>query len=273
MQSHNFNQKKRFAMGSQAMQAALWGRNASDWAATQEATSTSNYEYALQQLQLTAADNLLDVGCGAGLFCHLAAATGAAVTGFDATEPLLEQARKRSPNLTFIAGEMEDLPFPDAGFDVVTGFNSFQYAASVPNALGEAKRVLKQGGRLLVMIWGDKKDCEAASYLATIGSLLPPPPPGAPGPFALSEGKRLEGLLTEAGFHITGTVDLPTIWDFPNTGITLKGLMSAGPATRAIDHSGFDKVHSTLSEAIKPYIKPNGNVVYNNTFRIVTATK
>jgi SAM-dependent methyltransferase len=260
-------------MGSQAMQAALWGRNATDWASIQEATSQSNYDYALQQLHLSAGDNLLDVGCGAGLFCHLAAATGATVTGFDATETLLEQARKRSPKLTFIAGEMETLPFPDTSFGIVTGFNSFQYAASVPNAIAEAKRVLRPGGRLLAMIWGDKKDCEAASYLATIGSLLPPPPPGAPGPFALSEGHRLRELLTEAGFHVTGSADIPSIWDYPDTETAIKGLLSAGPATRAIDHSGFDKVNTTVREAVKPYIKTNGHVVYHNAFRVVTANK
>jgi SAM-dependent methyltransferase len=260
-------------MGSQAIQAVLWGRSAGDWAAFQESTGQSNFDYALQQLHLAAGDNLLDVGCGSGLFCSLAAATGATVTGFDATEPLLDEARKRSPKLTFIAGDMEALPFPDASFDIVTGFNSFQYAASVANALAEAKRVLKPGGRLVAMIWGDKKDCEAASYLATIGSLLPPPPPGAPGPFALSEGQRLRELLTEAGFHVTGSADIPSIWDYPDTETALKGLLSAGPATRAIDHSGFDKVNTTLREAVKPYIKSNGHVVYHNAFRVVTANK
>ena len=65
---------------------------------------------------------------------------------------------------------------------VATGFNSFQYAASVTNALAEAHRVLKPGGRLVVMIWGNKEDCEALSYLKAVGSMLPPPPPGPDSP-------------------------------------------------------------------------------------------
>ena len=168
---------------------------------------------------------------------------------------------------------MESLPYKDEQFDVVTGFNSFQYAASVSNALKEAYRVLKKGGRLAVMIWGNKEDCEAATYLAAIGRLLPPPPPGAPGPFALSEGKRLEELLTAAGFKITTTTDLPTVWDYPDLATTMKGLLSAGPATRAIDYSGYEKVYQTISNAVQPYLQPNGHVVYHNKFRIVMASK
>ena len=42
---------------------------------------------------------------------------------------MLEHARRRVPGAPLVEGEIEDLPFPDAGFDVVTGFNSFQYAA------------------------------------------------------------------------------------------------------------------------------------------------
>src|ERR1700743_3811606 len=188
-------------MGSQAVQAGLWGRSARDWASIQEGTGRSGYDYALQQLSLSPGMQLLDVGCGSGIFCSLAVETGANIAGFDATGTLIEIARERVPGGNFQTGDMEALPFPDASFDIVTGFNSFQYAASVPNALAEARRVLKPGGRLLLMIWGNKQDCEAPPYLAAVGRMLPPPPPGAPGPFALSEGNRLEQLLTEAGFQ------------------------------------------------------------------------
>ena len=184
-------------------------------------------------------DNLLDVGCGSGLFCKLAAAEGAAVTGFDSTDTLIEQAKKRVPDINFFVGEMEEPPFDDKIFDIVTGFNSFQYAANVTHALTEAKRVLKDDGKLVVNIWGNKEDCEAATFLKAVGSLLPPPPPGAAGPFALTENKALEKILEEIGFTIIINNDIDTIWDYENTGIALRGLLSAGPAVKAIEHNGI----------------------------------
>jgi ubiquinone/menaquinone biosynthesis C-methylase UbiE len=49
---------------------------------------------------------------------------------------------------------MEDLPFAKATFDLVTGFNSFQYAARPAVALAEARRVVKPEGQVVVMISG-----------------------------------------------------------------------------------------------------------------------
>ncbi len=129
---------------------------------------------------------------------------------------------------------MEDLPLPDESYDVVTGFNSFQYATTISNALAEAHRVLKPGGRLVAVIWGNKEDCQAAISLGAIGSLLPPPPPGTPGPFALSEQQLLEKTLEKAGFTILQSTDIDSIWDYPDVATALRGLLSAGPSYKAI---------------------------------------
>jgi SAM-dependent methyltransferase len=260
-------------MGSQAIQGKLWGQRSKDWATIQEDTGSAGYVYVLDYLKLKPADKLLDVGCGTGIFSNLAQKSGAIVTGVDASEALIALAVERNNSVTFLTGEMEELPFANNAFDVVCGFNSFQYAASTPNALAEAYRVLKQGGKLAAMIWGNKEDCEAATYLKAIGSLLPPPPPGAPGPFALSENHLLESTLQQAAFKIINNVDINTVWDYPDTDIALRGLLSVGPAARAIENSGYQKVYDTILDAVQPYVQSNGLVVYKNKFRIVVAEK
>ena len=260
-------------MGSQAKQAALWGNHTDDWAAIQEETCKPGFEYALSMLQLRINETLLDIGCGAGLFCRMAADAGAHVTGIDGTAGMIEQARQKSPEITFYVGEMEQLPFAGNAFDVVTGFNAFQYAESTPNALAEATRVLKQGGRLAAMIWGNREDCEAASFLKAVGSLMPPPPPGAPGPFALTENHLLEDLLVKTGLEIIDSNDVSARWDYPDKETALKGFMSSGPVTATIAFSGLEKVTQTIAESMQPYIRQNGRVIYDNKFRVITARK
>lgn len=264
---------KLSSMGSKVIQGELWGQQPKNWAEIQEQTGRAGYDYVLDFLNIKTEDKLLDVGCGSGLFSSLASNAGAEVTGIDASEKLIEEAKRRITSVDFLTGEMEELPFDHNTFDFVCGFNSFQYAANVKNALEEAGRVLKRGGKIVVMIWGNKEDCEAATYLKAVGSLLPPPPPGAPGPFALSENHLLENILEESGFKIIDNKDIDSVWDYPDKDTALKGLISAGPVARAIQNSGFEKVYDTISNAVDAYVKDNGHVVYHNKFRIVIGEK
>ena len=260
-------------MGSQLLQAKLWGQQPKDWSDIQEETGKAGYDFFLQTITIAVDLKLLDVGCGTGYFCKMASDKGFAVTGLDATPEFIVEAKKRLPNAHFTVGEMEELPFPDKSFDIVCGFNSFQYAANTNNAFEEAKRVLTDNGKIVVMIWGNKTDCEAASYLKAVGDLLPPPPPGAAGPFALSENGLLENILGEIGFRDIESNDIPAVWDYADKATALKGLMSAGPVARAIENNSFDKVYDAISLAIQPYIQSEGRVVYKNKNRVIIAKK
>jgi 2-polyprenyl-3-methyl-5-hydroxy-6-metoxy-1,4-benzoquinol methylase len=82
--------------GTAPLQGALWGAHARGWA-EQELQHRPLYEHALRSLELGPGKAVLDVGCGAGLFCRLAADAGARVTGIDAAERLVEIARARVP--------------------------------------------------------------------------------------------------------------------------------------------------------------------------------
>jgi len=260
-------------MGSQEIQNKLWGRQTEDWANIQEKTGSSGYDYALTQLELNDHMNLLDIGCGSGIFSNFAQLKGISTTGIDACENLIRHAKHRNSDANFLVGDMEDLPFKNDSFDVVCGFNSFQYAGDIKKAFTEAKRVLKDKGKMVVMIWGNKEDCEVASYVKAVGSLLPPPPPGAGGPFALSENQLLERLLEEAGFQIVDNYDVDSVWEYPDNQTALKGLASSGPITKIIEHTSSEVVERTILNAIEPYVQTDGTVVYNNKWRVVTAIK
>ena len=155
-----------------------------DYAEVQEPTSLPLYESVLARPELAGARALLDVGCGPGLAVQTLAKKIGSVAGADATASFIAIARKRVPQGDFRVAEMEELPHADGSFDVVTGFNAFQYAAKPVNSLREARRVARRGGVLVIAVWGLPEECQAAGHVKSLGALMPPRPPGAPGSFA-----------------------------------------------------------------------------------------
>ena len=113
----------------------LWGARARDWAEVQEGQCAAAYRAVLDHARVGPGARHLDVGCGAGMAAALSASRGAAVAGIDAAAALLAIARERTPHGDFRHGDLEALPFEDDAFDLVTGFNSFQYAADPAQAL------------------------------------------------------------------------------------------------------------------------------------------
>ena len=166
---------------SSPVNGRLWGARARDWANIQEGTVKAVYQAVLERTRVGPHTRYLDIGCGAGGAVQLAAARGAQVSGIDASENLLAIARERTPSGDFHVGDLELLPFDDTVFDVATGFNSFQYAANPRVALGEARRVTKARGIIVIMTWGVPEGMQAAALVGALRPLLPAPPPGAPG--------------------------------------------------------------------------------------------
>jgi hypothetical protein len=82
---------------------------------------------------------------------------------------------------------------------------------------------------------------------------MPPPPPGAPGPFVLSTPGALEALAAEAGLAPQLAGDVTTRWDFPDHATAIRGLLSAGPAVKAIAVAGEARVAEAVSDAIAPF--------------------
>jgi len=253
----------------------LWGSSAEDWANIQEKTCQPVYTAAFARLNIDTTTHLLDCGCGAGLATQLAAERGAHVSGIDAAENLLAIARTRVPSGDFRVSPIEQLPFADHTFNVVTGFNSFQYAADPVAALAEARRVAKPGAPILIMVWGSPEGMEAAQLLFALKPLLPPPPAGTPpppGPFALSKLEALRQLATNAGLTPTDLFDVESPWHYASLEEAIRGLGSSGVSRRAIEHSGQEAVDKAHAEALAPFAQPDGTYKIGATFRCLIAT-
>ncbi len=102
-------------------------------------------------------ETALDLCCGTGDITLALAARGATVVGLDFSAAMLEVAQKRSrgnARVTFQRGDALQLPFPDNHFDIVTISYGLRNLANFEMALSEMLRVLKTGGRLLILDFG-----------------------------------------------------------------------------------------------------------------------
>lgn len=165
-------------------------------------------------LGLEPGQDVLDIGSGPGfLACEMAEAVGpgGSVHGIDSSDAMLSVARQRRPTtgsapVEFGPGQATELPFPDGAFDVVTSTQVYEYVHDIPAALAEARRVLRPGGRLLVLdtdwdtiAWRSSDADRMRKILAAWDEHLADP----------YLPRRLTSLLTRTGFTVTQRSAIP----------------------------------------------------------------
>jgi SAM-dependent methyltransferase len=264
--------------GSATAQAELWGERARDWADVMEGWNgwgVPVYRHILERITVGADTRVLDVGCGAGRFCRIAADRGARVSGLDATPALVEIARERISDGDFKVGDMEELPWADDSFEVVTGFNSFFIAADMVNALAEARRVVRPGAPVAMTVFGRPEHCQSTAMFEAIGRLVTAKP-GAGGTKAgqaLHEEGALEALATEAGLNPEEAGYIELVEHYPNLETLLRGVMAAPPMVRAGRTVGDNAVRDALTEVFHSFETPTGSYALEEEVRYLIATR
>ena len=260
-------------MQTREIQGKLWSTAPEDWAKFLEPTFIPMYYAALHELDLDKNSMVLDAGCGSGLFLSMAARSGASTFGIDAAPGLLEIAKKRLPDTPLLIEDLESIPFASNTFDVVTGFNSFQFAGSFQNALAEARRVVKSDGMVVIGIWGREEDFEAGTVLNAVNSLLPPPSPGTPGPYALSENGALEAMCNTIGLKVVLKQTVSCPWQFSGLEEMLAGFMCTAPCVKAAGAVGELRVRKTIARSAEPYRLTDGVYFMRNNFTFYITEK
>lgn len=233
-----------------------WGRRAWDWAVYQEPLADNLYEAVLTELDVRAGVRVLDIACGSGLAVQRAVARGAAGTGADASRGLLDIAAQRVPAGTWLLAGMADLPVADGAFDVVTSFNGMQFGG--PDAVHEAARVLRSGGRIGIGFWQDPGDF--GPLFGALGRLAPPPP-GAPSPMGFAEPGVAEDALAAAGLLPERRGEVECVGLYRAREHALLGFGSSGPATVAEERVGIEAVRAELDAALARHVDPETGVV------------
>ena len=175
-------------------------------------------------LALRPGERVLDVGVGPGfLAAEMVGEVGAdgVVAGIDVSETMLALAKGRNAAIELRVGSAGSIPYPGASFDVAVSTQVLEYVADIPAALAELRRVVRPGGRILILdtdwdsiVWRSGDDARMAAVLAAWeGHVAEPRLP-----------RRLFGELRSAGF----TPDPPLVLPLLNVGFDPVHAFSAG---------------------------------------------
>lgn len=155
---------------------------AGDYGLIAKSTDAGAVEF-IGRLALQPGVRLLDVACGSGNVAIAAERVGATATGVDIAPNLLEEGRERAKaeglTIEFDEGDAEQLPYPDASFDLVVSMFGAMFAPRPELTAAELVRVCRPGGRIAMANW--TPEGFAGQVLKTV-SVHVPPPHGVPPP-------------------------------------------------------------------------------------------
>jgi ubiquinone/menaquinone biosynthesis C-methylase UbiE len=168
----------------------------------------------LDLLAVRAGEAVLDIGCGPGLLAYdlarLAGETGHMVA-LDSAAAMVAMTAKRLEGMKHaeaVEGQATKFAFPDGAFDAAVATQVYEYVADMPRALAELHRVLKPGGRTLILdtdwrsiVWHSSDKARMERILKVWDDhLVDPHLPATVGP-----------LLKDAGFIVRRVVIVPML--------------------------------------------------------------
>jgi SAM-dependent methyltransferase len=229
------------------------------------------YEAALQRTGLEPGWRVLDIGCGAGAFLRLVADGGAEPHGIDASEALIAFAHERLPEADLRVGEMQELPWGDKSFDLVTGFNSFFFANDMVDALREARRVARAGAPVVIQVWGahDRCDLEAMKQIAR--PFLPPRPPDAPPDPDLAQPGLLRELAGQAGLTPDGEFDAAWAFTYADAAALGRAMLAVAGLAVIAGPEREQELASAFINGLARCRQPDGSYQLSNEYHYLIA--
>jgi SAM-dependent methyltransferase len=215
---------------------------------------------------VTAGGRVLDAGCGPGPVTDLALRRGAVVTAVDADPEMVELTGGLFPAATVRTAILPDLPFPDEDFDAVVGNFVINHTGDPLGAVGELRRVLRQGGRLALTCWtypAMRANAVFGEAVKAAGVAYPDDVPTTV-PFAsFAEREPFAGLLSDAGcvevavevLRWSHIVDPDQWW-----ADVLAGTCVNSAVINSQDRATVARIRGEYDRIIAPYARPDGTV-------------
>ncbi|UTI62993.1 methyltransferase domain-containing protein [Paraconexibacter antarcticus] len=199
----------------------MWNGVAPAWeqnAAFVDAHLHSVTEALLDAVDVRRGADVLDLATGpggAGLAAAERVGTFGSVILADVARDMVRVAVRRAAGrarISTLVCDQSAIDAPDASFDAVIVRHGLMFAEDPVEAVREARRVLRPGGRYGAMVWGPRTDNPwLGLILDAVGAQfgIPFPPPTVPGPFSLARPEHLTDVLGQAGLEQATVAAVP----------------------------------------------------------------
>jgi 2-polyprenyl-3-methyl-5-hydroxy-6-metoxy-1,4-benzoquinol methylase len=236
-----------------AFESDGWSARAGTYDALMARATAFAVEPLLDAARVRPGLRVLDVGCGLGALAAAAAARGAEVTGVDLAPGMLEEARRRHPQIEFLLADAEALPFGDGAFDVALGAFLVNH---LPHPETAAKELARVARRVALAMWGPEEEVGLLGLPARAARDLDAAVPPGPDSLRFTDADELARLIDGTVTEISPTlhIDSPDeLWEGVQGGTvrTAARLAAATPAQRAA-------ARERLRELAEPYRTPEG---------------
>lgn len=240
-----------------------WSAVAEEWSRLWGSLPEPVWDEIARRAGIGAGVRLLDVGCGAGELLEFAAALGAEVAGADPAPGMALAAARRVRGADIQVAGFEELPWADATFDVLTAVNALQFADDLDDALREAQRVVRPGGRIVIANWAEatRNDLEVveAAIAASLGEeTLPDDELRRPG--------GLERVLAASGLEEVEAGTTEVVWTAADATALTRGILLGEDDATIADRTGV------VVDAATPFRQPDGSYRLVNAFRWAIGT-
>ena len=180
--------------------------------------------------------SVLDVATGPGYVAGAAAARGADVVGVDFSPSMVEEARRRYSNPTFVEGDAEALAFDANSFGAVVMNFGVLHLARPDQAIAEAARVVVPGGRFAFTVWDNPAKAVGFGVvlraMETHGTTAVGLPDGPPF-FRFGDPDECRRALAAAGLVDASVTTLPLVWKLPSADALFFAAARGGVRTSA----------------------------------------
>jgi SAM-dependent methyltransferase len=214
-----------------------WDRVAHLYDATWAPLTTQLVEPQLDAATVAAGQRVLDLACGPGYVAAAAAARGAEVVALDISAAMVEEARRRHPDLDVRQGPAERVDLPDGSFDRVLMSFGILHVADPPAVLREARRLLRADGRLAFTVWAAPDASPGARLIdGAITAHARPVDDLPPGPdsYLFADPERIEAALAAAGLTAREVSLAIARWRVPDADAVVAAERHAGVRTAAL---------------------------------------